>query len=98
MVGHALFESLRNDHIVIGKGDQRPAIQFLGTYVEKDAKTVPPPSSKISMLNMKEKPKTFIKGVLLSDLIVIDLVSNPAFEEAEAILKLVRNPPDGAET
>lgn len=46
------------------------------------------------MLSMKDKPKTFIKGVLTSDVIIIDLVSNPAYEEAEAILKLIRNPPD----
>lgn len=45
------------------------------------------------MLSMKEKPKTFMKGVLTSDVIIIDLVSNPNYEEAETILKLIRNPP-----
>jgi hypothetical protein len=41
---------------------------------------------------MKSKPKTFTKGVLTSDIIVIDLLSGTDQSEAENIIKLLRQP------
>jgi hypothetical protein len=48
------------------------------------------PSETIHVLNSKTAPKTFTKGVLTSDVIVIDLLSGTDQAEAECIIKLLR--------
>lgn len=68
------------------------AHEFLGTLVEKDADFVPTPNDSIHILNSKTHPKTFTKGVLTSDIIVIDLLSGTCSAEAEMIIKLLRQP------
>lgn len=45
LVGHSLFEELRNDHIAIHTGELPN--KFLGTINQKDADTVPVPSPSI---------------------------------------------------
>lgn len=57
---------------------------------------MPVPSNKIHMLDMKAKPKTFTKAVLTSDVIIIDLLSGTDYDEAETIIKLLRNAPPQA--
>lgn len=66
------------------------AHEFLGTLVQSDAELVPVPSDSIITLNMKTKPKTFTKGVLTSDIIVVDLLSGTDQAEAETIIKILR--------
>jgi len=82
---------MRNDHIAIQTVDGK-AHRFLGTLVAKDEATVPCPSDSITLLDLKRKPKTFTKGVLTSEIIVLDLMSGTDLEEAELIIKLLRQP------
>jgi hypothetical protein len=60
--------------------------------IQKDASTVPIPSDSITLLEMVAKPKTFTKGVLTSDIIVLDLMSGTDPAEAETIIKILRQP------
>lgn len=90
LVGHSLFQQMRNDDIMVKTGGK--AHEFLGTLVQRDADFVPVPSESINLLNMKSKPKTFTKGVLTSDIIVIDLMSGTDQAEAETIIKILRQP------
>lgn len=79
---------MRNDDIMIKTGGK--AHEFLGTIITKDAKTTPVPSDCITILDMIEKPKTFTKGVLTSDFIMLDLMSGTDTAEAETIVKILR--------
>jgi hypothetical protein len=90
LVGHQLFQQMRNDDIMIKTGGK--AHEFLGTLIQKDDGFVPMPSETIHVLNSKTAPKTFTKGVLTSDIIVIDLLSGTDQAEAECIIKLLRQP------
>lgn len=53
---------------------------------------MPAPSQSIHILDLNTKPKTFTKGVLTSDIIIIDLLSGTDQSEAENIIKLVKQP------
>ena len=61
LIGHSLFEELRNDHIAIHSGETPH--KFFGTVNHKDSLTVPVPSSFIKVLNSKTKPHTFKKQI-----------------------------------
>ena len=45
LVGHGLFEQMRNDHELIGSN--KKADKFMGTLIQKDEKAVPVPSSSV---------------------------------------------------
>ena len=64
----------------------------MGTLIQRDEKAVPVPSSSVVVLDIKKKPKTFAKSVLRSDKVVIDLLSGTDLEEAEQIIKILRQP------
>lgn len=81
LVGHSLFQQMRNDDVMIKTGGKPH--EFLGTLISKDADFVPVPNASIHILNSKTHPKTFTKGVLTSDIIVIDLLSGTDAAEAE---------------
>lgn len=81
LVGHSLFEQMRNDHIVLHTGAK--AHRFVSTVVKKDEASTPMPSDSIRILDVWKKPKTFTKNVLMSDIIIIDLQSGTDLEEAE---------------
>ena len=84
---------MRNDDVIIKKGGDEKAHQFLGTLIKKDEGVVPSPSdAAITLLDMISKPKTFTKGVLTSDIIVVDLMSGTDPAEAETIIKILRQP------
>ena len=70
----------------------RKADKFMGTMIQRDEKAVPLPSSSIVMLDIKKKPKTFAKSVLRADRVIIDLLSGTDLEEAEQIIKILRQP------
>ena len=84
---------MRNDDVIIKSGGKEKPHQFLGTLVKKDEGIVPTPSdTAITQLDMLAKPKTFTKGVLTSDILVVDLMSGTDPAEAETIIKILRQP------
>ena len=83
---------MRNDHIAIHTGAK--AHKFISTILKKDEASTPMPSNTIRVLDVRKKPKTFTKNVLQSDIIIIDLQSGTDLEEAEQILKILRQPRD----
>ena len=90
LVGHGLFEQMRNDHLVVNS-PQRPD-KFMGTLIQRDAATVPVPNANIKVLDSSRKPRTFAKSVLRSDKIILDLLSGSSTEEAEQIIKILKQP------
>ena len=90
LVGQSFFQDMRNDDIMIKTGGK--AHEFLGTLVKRDAEYVPSPSESIIMLDNQKAPKTFAKGVLTSDIIIVDLLSGTDFSEAESVIKLLKQP------
>jgi len=82
---------MRNDDIMLKTGGKPH--EFLGTLIERDVATVPVPAECIHILDMLKKPKTFTKGVVTSDIIIIDLLSGTDSAEAETIIKILRQPP-----
>jgi hypothetical protein len=81
---------MRNDHIAIHSGGK--AHKFISTLIKKDEASTPMPSAYIRVLDFKKKPKTFTKNVLMSDILIIDLQSGTDLEEAEQIIKILRQP------
>jgi hypothetical protein len=73
LVGHSLFEQMRNDHLHIHSG-KKPH-KFAGSLIQADKDTVPVPSSSIKTLDFKKKPKSFGRAVVRSDTIIVDLLS-----------------------
>jgi hypothetical protein len=73
LIGHSLFEELRNDHIAIHTGETPH--KFFGTINQAEAATVPVPSSYIKVLNSKTKPRTFKKQLTQCDVVLLDLIS-----------------------
>lgn len=59
LLGHSLFEELRNDHLSIHTGETPH--KFIGTLNLKDENTIPVPSQSIKILNSSQKPRTFKK-------------------------------------
>lgn len=84
---------MRNDHLMINAEPKGKAHKFLATTIAKHDASVPVPSPHaITLLDVIRKPKTFAKGVLTSDIVVVDLLSGTDLEEAELIIKLLRQP------
>lgn len=81
---------MRNDDVMIKTGGK--AHEFLGTLISRDAEFVPVPNPSVHILDAKTHPKTFTKGVLTSDIIVVDLLSGTDAAEAEQIIKILRQP------
>ena len=76
ILGHQLFEQMRNDHITIHKEDQScKAHRFLGTLNNTNVggMVTPAPSETIKILDCNGKPKTFAKQVQEADFIVLDI-------------------------
>ena len=75
LLGLALFDELRNDHIAIQQGAEELENKFYVTVNPRDAANVPLPSSSMKVLSLKNKPKTFRKQVASCDALVVDLLS-----------------------
>lgn len=88
LLGHSLFEELRNDHIAIHTGETPH--KFYGTVNEKDKDTVPIPSDSIKILSSKNKPRTFKKLLSQCDVLLLDLTNGPDVEETEFIIRLAK--------
>lgn len=75
LLGHSLFESMRNDHVAINQEDVNPH-RFLGTVNPNPAGgmvTPPPSETAVKIIDSKSKPKTFTKQVRGSDIIILDI-------------------------
>jgi hypothetical protein len=62
LLGHSLFETMRNDHLTINSENQPH--RFLGTLNPNPAGgmlTPPPSETAVKIVDSKLKPKTFIK-------------------------------------
>lgn len=82
---------MRNDDVMIKLGGKDKPHEFLGTLIKRDEGVVPSPSDQaINIIDMIKKRKTFIKGVLTSDIVIIDLMSGTDPAEAETIIKILR--------
>lgn len=90
LIGHALFEQMRNDHEAVRDG--KKSNKFAGTLIKKDSATVPPPNEQIKIVDGQRKPKTFGKSIIGADSVVIDLVSGTDLDEAEKIIQILRQP------
>jgi len=90
LIGHALFEQMRNDHMAVSNG-KKPN-KFAGTMIKKDAACVPCPNEQIKIVESNRKPKTFGKSVCSANCVVIDLLSGTDLDEAEKIIQILRQP------
>jgi len=89
LIGHSLFEELRNDHIAIHTGETPH--KFFGTINQKDKETIPVPSQSIKVLNSKSKPRTFKKQIASCDIFILDMMSgNGDSEDVEYIIKTLK--------
>jgi len=90
LVGHALFEQMRNDHEALRLG--KKSHKFSGTVIKADEATVPSPNDQIKIIDGQRKPKTFGKTIISANCVVIDLVSGTDLDEAEKIIQILRQP------
>ena len=90
LLGHALFEQMRNDHEAVRIG--KKAHKFSGTIIRRDADIVPSPNEQIKLLDANRKPKTFGKSVIGADCVIVDLLSGTDLDEAERIIQILRQP------
>lgn len=90
LVGHAVFEQMRNDHLTLRNG--KKSNKFSGTMILRDADTVPCPNEQIKILDSQRKPKTFGKTIISADCVVVDLMSGTDLDEAEKIIQILRQP------
>jgi hypothetical protein len=88
LLGHSIFEELRNDHIAIHTGETPH--KFFGTLNNKEQ--LPVPSTSIKILNSKTKPRTFKKQIASCDIFILDLMNSSDFEEVEYIIKMLKSP------
>lgn len=75
ILGHQLFEQMRNDFITIHKNDDSKPHRFLGTLnaCNGGGMVTPSPSETIKIIDNKLKPKTFAKQVREADFILLDI-------------------------
>ena len=74
LLGHQLFEQMRNDHITIHQNDKKPH-RFLGTvnHACGGGMVTPVPSDTIKIIDQTSKPKNFSSRVKEADYIVLDI-------------------------
>lgn len=93
LLGHSLFESMRNDHVTINKEDAKPH-RFLGTLNPNPSGgmvTPPPSESAVKIIDSRSKPKTFVKQVKGSDIIVLDISQFSCdLEEASQVINALK--------
>ena len=93
LLGHSLFELMRNDHIAIHSGGTETAHRFLGTLNTSPAGGMvnAAPSDAIKILDAQAKPNTFIKQVRGADYIVLDISQFGAgLDDANKALKALK--------
>lgn len=93
LLGHSLFEMMRNDYITITKAGEE-SHRFIGTLNNSKAggMVTPAPSDAIKIIEYKSKPKTFVKQVKAADYIILDISQFGCdLEEAEAVIKALKS-------
>jgi hypothetical protein len=75
LLGHELFEQMRNDHMLIKTEGSRDPHRFIGTLNRKSVgdMVTPAPSDTVKILDCESKPKTFAKQVRHADFIILDI-------------------------
>lgn len=92
LLGHSLFEFMRNDHTAMTAGTDT-AHRFLGTFNSSPTGGMvnASPSDAIKLLDSAGKPKTFEKQVRNADFIVLDISQfSASLEEAQRTLKALK--------
>lgn len=93
LLGHSLFERMRNDHIAIHSEGEESAHRFLGTLnaTPTGGMLNACPSEAIKVLEPSKKPKTFCKQVRNADFIVLDISQFSAnLDEAQTVLQALK--------
>tara|TARA_B110000285_G_C14701280_1_gene413550 strand:+ start:87 stop:578 length:492 start_codon:yes stop_codon:yes gene_type:complete len=91
LLGHSLFELMRNDHVCIEDESKQPH-RFLGTVNPNQAAgmTTPVPSETVKIIETA-KPKNFVKQVRGADYIVLDVSQfSSSLDEANQVLKALK--------
>lgn len=94
LLGHSVFEELRNDHIAIQNDSQEEEHRFYVTVNQKDVNTIALPSTSMKILNSRSKPKTFKKKILSCDLLVMDMLGaalSGSLDDIEKVVRLVKD-------
>ena len=98
LLGHSLFELMRNDYIKIKSDDpEDKPHRFVGTLNEAQPGEVETksPAECIKIIDSKAKPKTFSKQIRAADFIVLDVSQfNCDLDEAELALSALKAPGD----
>jgi hypothetical protein len=94
LLGHSLFESMRNDHVTINLNNGQKPHRFLGTLNPKPSGgmiTPPPSETAVKIIDSKSKPKTFTKQVRGSDIIILDVSQfSSCLEEASQVINALK--------
>ena len=93
LLGHSLFELMRNDHLAIHSEGDETAHRFLGTLNTNPTGGMVNacPSDAIKVLESSKKPNTFKKQVRGADFIVLDISQFSAnLEEAHQVLQALK--------
>lgn len=94
LLGHSLFESMRNDHIAIKDEGKKQPHRFLGTINTNNpgGMVTPSPSETIKILDSKNKVNTFSKQVRGADIIILDISQFDCdLDEAQKVCKALKS-------
>jgi hypothetical protein len=94
LLGHSLFDELRNDHIAIQRDATEESHKFFASLNPKEAATVPLPSSTIRVLNHRTKPKMFKKKLPTCDWLIMDMLSaalSGTLDEVELVVRTIKD-------
>ena len=90
LLGHSIFELMRNDHICIEQGSEPH--RFIGTLNQNPAcgMVTKSPSETVKIIETS-KPKNFVKQVRGADYIVLDISQfTCSLDEANQVLKSLK--------
>lgn len=94
LLGHALFDELRNDHIAIQPDAEEMEHKFFVSLNQRDAQSIPVPSPPtMRVVNFRTKPKMFKKKISTCDLFILDMLQaslNGSLDEVEQVIKTVK--------
>ncbi|CDW80676.1 dpy-30 motif family protein [Stylonychia lemnae] len=96
LIGHSVFEEIRNDHITIYSGEQ--SNMFYGTINQKQiaSDSIPfAPTNTIRIIDYQNKPRSFKKIVQKCDVFIIDiLTAGVDFNEIDLVVKIIKSLPE----
>eukprot|EP00347_Sterkiella_histriomuscorum_P003365 403364574 len=100
LVGHSIFEELRNDHIAIHTGEVPNIFYASINKKQQSCDRVPvTPTETIKILDFQNKPRSFKKHVQDCDIFVLDILTpGTDMSEIDFLVKLIRSLPDNLQT